>query len=58
VLIGTYRQYREKNIEALNKMDDTALDERPKNVPPAFEDSMRTAGQALLISLPFDGLRE
>ena len=48
-VFGKYRELRAANVKLLDSIGEAGLDRPPKWVPPGFEDSMKTAGQTLLL---------
>lgn len=48
-LLDTYRKLRARNLRLLDEIGEAGLDRVPQNVPPGFEDAMKTAGQTLLL---------
>jgi uncharacterized damage-inducible protein DinB len=48
-VLGKYRELRAANLRMLEALGEAGLDRPPKWVPPGFEDSMKTAGQTLLL---------
>jgi len=48
-VLAKYRELRAANLRLLDRLGEAGLDRPPKWVPPGFEDSMKTAGQTLLL---------
>jgi hypothetical protein len=48
-LLDTYRDLRARNLKLLDELGEAGLDRSPRNIPPGFEDAMKTVGQALLL---------
>ncbi|MBC7783343.1 MAG: DinB family protein [Burkholderiales bacterium] len=48
-VLSTYRQLRARNLTLLEEIGDAGLDRVPKDVPPGFEDAMKTFGQTLML---------
>jgi uncharacterized damage-inducible protein DinB len=48
-VLGKYRELRAANLKLLDALGEAGLERPPKWVPSGFEDSMQTAGQALLL---------
>jgi hypothetical protein len=49
-VLATFRRLRARNMEMLDLLGESRLDEAPKQVPPGFEDFMRTVGQTYLLT--------
>jgi hypothetical protein len=48
-ILNKFRELRASNLKLLDQLGDAGLDRIPKNIPPGFEDAMRTFGQTLLV---------
>jgi hypothetical protein len=48
-VLATYRDLRKRNLRLLDELGDDALDRVPKDIPPGFEDAMKTFGHTLLL---------
>jgi hypothetical protein len=48
-LLRTYRDLRANTLKMLDQIGESGLDRVPRNVPPGFENEMRTFGQTLLV---------
>jgi len=48
-VLATYRDLRARNLKRLDGLSDADLDRAPKDVPPGFEDMMKTFGHTLLL---------
>jgi hypothetical protein len=48
-VLRTYRELRVRNLKLLDEIGEAGLDRAPKNVPPGFEDAMKTFGQTFLL---------
>ena len=48
-VLRTYRELRTRNLRLLDEIGEAGLDRVPKNVPPGFEDAMKTFGHTLLL---------
>lgn len=48
-VVSTYRRLRGETLQLLDKIGEAGLDRPPKNVPPGFEEAMRTTGRALML---------
>jgi hypothetical protein len=48
-VLGTFRRLRAGTLRLLDEIGDEGLDRVPTNVPPGFEESMRTFGQTFLL---------
>lgn len=48
-VLGTFRRLRAGTLRLLDEVGDEGLDRVPKNVPPGFEEAMRTFGQTFLL---------
>ena len=49
-VLRTFRGLRARNLQRLVEIGDAGLDRAPKEVPPGFEDAMRTIGQTFLLT--------
>jgi hypothetical protein len=49
-VLATYRRLRARNLAMLDQLGESRLGEAPKQVPPGFEDFMRTVGQTYLLT--------
>lgn len=43
------REVRAQTLRLLDQVGETGLDQRPRAIPPGFEDAMRTCGHAILL---------
>ena len=48
-VLRTYRDLRAKNLKLLDQVGENGLDRLPKNIPPGFEDAMKTFGHTFLL---------
>ena len=48
-LLGTYRRLRARNLKLLDDVGEAGLDRIPRQIPPGFEDAMKTFGQTFLL---------
>ena len=48
-VLATYRDLRAKTLQRLEETGEAGLDHVPPNVPPGFEDAMKTVGRAFLL---------
>lgn len=48
-VVSTCREMRARNAQALERIGEAGLDQRPRNVPAGFEDAMKTVGQAFIL---------
>ena len=48
-VLAKYRALRARNLRLLDDVGDEGLDRVPKNVPPGFEDAMKTFGHTFLL---------
>ena len=48
-VLRTYHQLRARNLKLLDEVGEAGLDRAPKNIPPGFEDAMKTFGHTLLL---------
>lgn len=48
-VLTTFRGLRAKTLKLLDEIGDAGLDRVPKEIPPGFEDAMRTFGQTFLV---------
>ena len=48
-VLATYRDLRQRNLKLLDELSDADLDRAPKDVPPGFEQLMKTFGETLLL---------
>jgi len=49
-VVGTFRRLRARNLEMLDQLGESRLNDAPKQVPPGFEEFMRTVGQTYLLT--------
>jgi len=49
-VLGAFRRLRGRTLSLLEKLDDADLDKAPRDVPPGFEDEMKTIGRNLLLT--------
>jgi hypothetical protein len=48
-VLGTFRDLRARNLKRLDEIGDAGLDRLPRNVPPGFENEMRSFGHTMLL---------
>jgi hypothetical protein len=48
-LLGAYRDLRRRNLKLLDEVGEAGLDRAPKQVPPGFEEEMKTFGRTFLV---------
>ena len=48
-VLSAYRAGRERTLGLLDRTGEAGLDRQPENVPPGFEDAMKTVGQSFLL---------
>jgi hypothetical protein len=48
-VLRTYRELRARNMKLLDEVGENGLDRLPKDIPPGFEDAMKTFGHTLLL---------
>jgi hypothetical protein len=48
-LLRTYRDLRARNLKLLDQIGEAGLDRAPKQVPPGFEEEMKTFGRTFLV---------
>ena len=48
-VLKTYRDMRARNLKLLDELGEAALDRVPKQIPPGFEDAMKTFGHTFLL---------
>jgi hypothetical protein len=48
-VLKTYRDMRARNLKLLDELGEAALDRIPKQIPPGFEDAMKTFGHTFLL---------
>ena len=48
-VLRTYRALRAKNLKLLDEVGENGLDRLPKDIPPGFEDAMKTFGHTFLL---------
>ena len=48
-VVRAYRAGRARTLAMLDRVGDAGLDRRPDNVPPGFEDAMKTVGHSLML---------
>jgi DinB superfamily len=48
-VLRAYRDLRARNLKLLDELGEAGLERAPKNVPPGFENEMKTFGQTLLL---------
>jgi hypothetical protein len=48
-VLKTLRDLRAKNLKLLDQVGEAGLDRAPKNVPPGFEEPMKTVGRTFLL---------
>ena len=48
-ILKTYRELRARNLKLLEEIGEAGLDRVPADVPPGFENEMKTFGQTLLL---------
>ena len=48
-VLNTYRDMRARNLKLLDELGEASLDRIPKQIPPGFEDAMKTFGHTFLL---------
>ena len=48
-MLRVYRDGRARTLKLLDRIGEAGLDRKPDNVPPVFEDAMKTVGNSLLL---------
>ena len=48
-VLTTYRDMRARNLKVLDELGEGSLDRTPKQIPPGFEDAMKTFGHTFLL---------
>ena len=48
-VLKTYRDMRARNLKLLDELGEGSLDRTPKQIPPGFEDAMKTFGHTFLL---------
>jgi hypothetical protein len=48
-LLRTYRGLRARNLKLLDEIGEAGLDRTPKQIPPGFEEEMKTFGRTFLV---------
>jgi hypothetical protein len=48
-VLGAYRDLRARNLKLLEELGEAGLDRVPKQIPPGFEEEMKTFGRTFLV---------
>ena len=48
-ILSKYHELRGANLRLLERIGEAGLDQKPKNIPPGFEDAMKSVGQTFLL---------